>query len=124
VEAAPLLIMAVLLPTAVGFAAVGAVRIWRTVAERRCRAAPPPTIQRLAADLRRLHAQLDAVELAPDLPAKHLRRDAVRAAYLDALGDACRRLEVQPPRAARTAEIYRVEDALRRRGLDVRAPHG
>jgi hypothetical protein len=56
---------------------------------------------------------------------------ALRGAYLDALGTACRRLEVSPPAVrgsslgpvtADQAEIYRVEAALRQRGLDVREP--
>jgi hypothetical protein len=59
-----------------------------------------------------------------------VRVEALRGAYLDALGAACRRLEVSPPVAegpplsprVRQAEIYRVEAALRQRGLDVREP--
>jgi hypothetical protein len=54
----------------------------------------------------------------------------LRGAYLDALGTACRRLEVSPPVVeahpasprVNQAEIYRVEAALRQRGLDVREP--
>ena len=48
---------------------------------------------------------------------------ALRGAYADALSLACRRLDVSPPRGgdrAPQAEIYRVEAALRQRGLDVR----
>lgn len=123
-ELAGLLLVAVLLPTATGFAVVVLARIWRAVDERRRAASLPHSIQRVAADLRRLHAQLEAIELAPDLPAKHARRDAVRAAYLDVLTDACHRLEVPPPVGAHPADIYRVEDALRRKGMDVRIATG
>ena len=48
---------------------------------------------------------------------------ALRGAYLDALATACQRLEVGPRPGgdeAPLAEIYRVEAALRQRGLDVR----
>ena len=48
---------------------------------------------------------------------------ALRGAYIDALTTACERLEVSPPPGgdrAPLAEIYRVEAALRERGLDVR----
>jgi hypothetical protein len=68
------------------------------------------------------------METRSGIPNKHVRVEALRGAYLDALGTACRRLEVSPPAAggstvgsrARQAEIYRVEAALRQRGLDVR----
>jgi hypothetical protein len=48
---------------------------------------------------------------------------ALRGAYADALTAACRRLEVSPPSGgdrAPQAELYRVEAALRQRGLEVR----
>ena len=48
---------------------------------------------------------------------------ALRGAYVDALSAACRRLDLSPPRGgdrAPQAEIYRVEAALRQRGLEVR----
>ena len=48
---------------------------------------------------------------------------ALRGAYVDALTTACTRLEVTPPSGGERApltEIYRVEAALRQRGLDVR----
>lgn len=115
---------AILLPTAVGYTAVGAVRLRRLVEARR-----PPTpdepIEALGADLRRLHAQLDSTESSVDLFAKNLRRTAVRAAYVDALTAACRRVGVAPPAATGSAsvglaEIYRAEAALRSCGLDVR----
>jgi hypothetical protein len=124
VETPALLLIAIALPTAVGYAVVAVRRglRWRD-AHRAPRAEDP--LGRLYADLRRLHDQLDAVELAPNVPAKHLRRDAVRAAYLDALAAASRRVGVAPPAAQPSgrvpqAEIYRVEAELRRHGLDVR----
>jgi hypothetical protein len=75
--------------------------------------------------------QLDQTENASyRLPGKYLRCRAVRAAYLDALRTACLAVDVAPPvpedpdRVPQT-EIYRVEAALRLRGMDVRptAPH-
>ena len=52
-----------------------------------------------------------------------MRLKALRGAYVDALSTACQRLEVSPPGGGDRApltEIYRVEAALRQRGLDVR----
>ena len=52
---------------------------------------------------------------------------ALRAAYVDALTDACRRLDVSVPPGARAraadvrqTDIYRMEAGLRARGFDVR----
>ena len=122
------LIVAVL-PTAVGFAVIWGFRAARWLAERRrsavAKAQPPEPLERLGARLRRLRAQLEAIENAPGAPAKALRRRAVRAAYIDTLGSACQRLDVSPPELGERAplvEIYRVEAALRQRGLDVREP--
>ena len=115
------------LPTAVGFAIVGALRAARWLGEAhrtaRFRALPPEPIERLAADLRRLRAELEDTETRSGLTAKHHRVQALRGAYVDALSAACRRLEVSPPLGGDRvpqAEIYRVEAALRQRGLDVR----
>ena len=115
------------LPTAAGFAIVGAVRAvrWLGEARRRARfqALPPEPIERLQADLRRLRAELEDTENQSGLTAKHHRVQALRGAYADALAAACRRLEVSPPRGgdrAPQAEIYRVEAALRQGGLEVR----
>ena len=116
------------LPTAVGFALIGAWRASRWLAEARYRARfqalPPEPIERLQADLRRLRAELEDTETRSGLTAKHHRVQAVRGAYLDALAAACRRLDIGPPRGgdrASQAEIYRVEAALRQGGLEVRA---
>ncbi|MCU1659900.1 MAG: hypothetical protein JWO57_4556 [Pseudonocardiales bacterium] len=124
---AVLLIVALLLPSGIGFAAVLVVRWLRWLAAQR-HAAPDVPVERLRSDLRRLHAQLERTESATGLPAKNLRCAAVRAAYVDALSTACRRVGVPPPVAVGNApvpitEIYRVEAALRGQGLDVREAH-
>lgn len=123
----------VLLPTAIGYGVLGAFRAarwadnWR---QSRIAVPAPEPIERLAGTLRRLRAELEAMETRSGVPNKHMRVGALRGAYLDALGTACRRLEVSPPAAGghpasprvNQAEIYRVEAALRQRGLDVREP--
>jgi len=124
------LVIVILLPTAAGYAIIGgfrgagwATRRWQ--ARRYRLQAPAEPIERLGANLRRLRAELDAAETRSGVPAKHLRLQALRGAYVDALCTACERLEVSPPSGGeRTplAEIYRVEAALRERGLDVRQP--
>lgn len=58
-------------------------------------------------------------------PFKAARVRSLRAAYVDVLSAACDELEVSPPAARGNStmlliEIYRVEAALRERGLDVR----
>lgn len=117
-----------LLPTLVGLAAVTGARVVRRLQERRRRSiATGPSIERLAADLRRLHGQLASADEPLPRPGRGLRIRATRGAYVDALTAACRALEVSPPRPAATgdvplAEIYRVEAALRARGLDARQP--
>jgi hypothetical protein len=115
------------LPTAVGFALIGAWRAAQWLAEAhykaRYKARPPEPIERLEADLRRLRAELEDTETRSGLTAKHHRVQALRGAYVDALSAACRRLDISPPRGgdrAPQAEIYRVEAALRQHGLDVR----
>jgi hypothetical protein len=127
------LVAVVFLPTAIGYGVVGAFRAARWADNwRQSRIAPPPPepIERLAGTLRRLRAELEAMETRTGVPNKHLKVAALRGAYLDALGTACRRLEVSPPvieghpvsPRVNQAEIYRVEAALRQRGLDVREP--
>ncbi len=116
------LVAVILFPTAAGYAVIGGFRGFRWFTERRRRAVSTEPIERLGANLRRLRAELEAVENQMGTPAKALRLRALRAAYIDALGTACQRLEVSPPPAAQAplADIYRVESALRQRGLDVR----
>jgi hypothetical protein len=127
------LIAVVMLPTAIGYGVIGAFRAARWAGNwRQSRIAPPEPepIERLTATLRRLRAELEAMETRTGVPNKHLRVGALRGAYLDALTTACRRLEVSPPAVeghpmsprATQAEIYRVEAGLRQRGLDVREP--
>jgi hypothetical protein len=120
-------LFAAALPTLAGFALIyawrGAGWLGRAAATRRAKALPPDSLERLQADLRRLRAELEDTETRSGLTAKHHRVQALRGAYLDTLSAACLRLDLSPPsggdRAAQS-EIYRVEAALRRRGLDVR----
>jgi hypothetical protein len=118
------LVAVILFPTAAAYAMIGGGRAFRWYIERRRSIRPVTTepIERLGATLRRLRAEVEAVENTMGTPAKNLRLRAVRAAYIDALRTACQRLEVSPLPApgAPLAEIYRVESALRERGLDVR----
>jgi hypothetical protein len=122
------LVLVILLPTAVGYAVIGGFRGagWsseRWHVRRQRLAAPAEPIERLGANLRRLRAELDATETRSGLTAKNMRLKALRGAYVDALCTACQRLEVSPPPGGDRApltEIYRVEAALRQRGLDVR----
>lgn len=122
------LAVAILLPIAAVYGLIGGARLLRWAAERRSRPPAVEPIEQLAARLRRLRSQLEAMETRTDLPAKNLRVRALRAAYVDVLRSACQRLEITPPadggpgRAGETrlAGIYRAEAELRRRGLDVR----
>ena len=72
------------LPTAAGFALIGAWRAARWLAEARYRARfqalPPEPIERLQADLRRLRSELDDTVTRSGLTAKHHRVQAVRGA--------------------------------------------
>ena len=117
------LVLALFLMPLAGYALIGAWRGARRLSEARYKTPPPRPIERLGADLRRLRAELEDTETRAGLTAKHHRVQALRGAYVDALTAACERLEVSPPpggESAPLAEIYRVEAALRQRGLDVR----
>ena len=123
------LIIIILLPTALGYAVLGSIRGCRWAAERRLAArarAHPVTaepIERLTARMRRLRAELEAMETRTDVPAKAMRLRALRGAYLDLLRVACGRLDVTPMPPGDLvpqADIYRAEAALRQHGLDVR----
>jgi hypothetical protein len=117
------LIIAILLPTAAGYAIIAAVRAGRRLSEARCKPVPPEPVELLAARLRRLRAELELTEAQPGLTAKGHRVRALRGAYVDVLTDACARLEIAPPRGgdrAERTEIHRAEAALRAHGLDVR----
>lgn len=115
-----------LLPTLLGLGVVNGARLLRRLQERRREAlAAGPSIERLAADLRRLRAALHLVEEPMPQPGRGLRLRATRGAYVDALTAACRALELPAPQVTRQgavaeAEIYRAEAALRSCGLDVR----
>ncbi len=119
-------VIACALMPAVGFAFIGVRRAvrWLDEARREAPPSPPPVVpvERLASDLRRLRADLEDTETRDGLIAKYHRVQALRGAYLDVLSAACRQLDVTPPSGDRAplAEIYRVEAALRQRGLDVR----
>jgi hypothetical protein len=124
------IVLILLIPTLAGMGLIGLLRLSRHVARRhrirsaRVQASVVP-LEDLAAQLRRLHRQLIRLEDAPDgTPGRGLRVRATRAAYGDSLLDACRSLDVPDaptdPSRLTTAEIYRLESALRDRGLDVR----
>ena len=119
------LAIAIALPTAIGCALVGGARVWRWAVEWRRNRSPVPVlpIERVGADVRRLRTQLELLENQAPRPGKALRVRALRAAYVDALVEACQCLEVDMARPEHNdrAAIYRIEAALRSRGLDVRA---
>jgi hypothetical protein len=120
-------VLALLLPSAALWVLIVLVRGSRGLTELRAKAPPPEPADHLEARLRRLRAQLEATEAMPGGTAKNHHVTAVRGAYLDTLREACARLEVSPPPGGdrpRQADIYRVEAALRERGLDVREPAG
>ena len=121
--------LVVMIPTAAGYGLIFSARGIRWAAERWPRSQPPELepIDRLTATLRRLRTELETMETRPGIPNKHVRVSALRGAYLDALGTACQRLAVTPPRGAGAqffdqADVYRVESELRQRGVDVREP--
>jgi hypothetical protein len=121
--------LVVMIPTAVGYGLIFSVRGFRWAYERwpRSPGPEPEPMERLTTNLRRLRAELESLETRTGIPSKHLRVRALRGAYLDALGTACQRLAVTPPRGAAAqrfdqADVYRVESELRQRGIDVREP--
>jgi len=125
------LLTAIVLPIAAVYSLIGGGRLVRWISEQQTRAPAPVPIERVRANLVRLRAQLEAMETRTDLPAKNLRLRALRAAYVDALCEACQRLDVSPPPGAQArpestpqSDIYRMEAALRQRGLDVRETAG
>lgn len=116
-----LILVLVLMPAA-GYALIAGWRGANWLAEKRYKPPPPQPVDRLAANLRRLRAELDDTETRDGLTAKQHRIRALRGAYIDTLTAACERFDVPPPPGdgAPLAEIYRVEAALRQHGLDVR----
>ena len=118
------LIGIVLLPTALGYALILSGRLARWAARQRpverriTQPVPAEPIERLAARLCRLRAELEALENRSDVQVKGVRLRALRGAYLDLLRVACERLEVSPlPPGDHVpqAEIYRAEAGLRER---------
>jgi hypothetical protein len=125
------LLVAITLPIAAIYSLIGGGRLVRWISEQRTSPSAPEPIERLRANLVRLRGQLEAMETRSDLPAKNLRLRALRAAYVDALNEACQRLDVSPPtgsqahpESVRQSDIYRMEAALRERGFDVRETAG
>jgi hypothetical protein len=119
--------LAIALPIAAVFSVTGAGRLLKWISEQQTPTPVPEPIQQVRAHLVRLRAELEATETRSDLVAKNLRLRALRAAYIDTLNDACRRMEVSlppgvPVRAEniRQSDIYRIEAALRERGIEVR----
>jgi hypothetical protein len=111
--------------TLMGVAVVGCalnqdriIEVGRAVGRRLHIVAPPPPltagmpIERIAADLRRIRPQA----LRPAVGTPYSRRQAVIAAYDDALLDACRALGV-------STELGLITDALERESERLRAEH-
>ena len=122
---------AIMVPVAAVYAMIGGARLLKWLGEQQSVPPVPEPIERLRADLVRLRAQFEAMETRSDLPAKNLRLQALRTAYVDALQDACQQLDVPLPAGARTrsetvrqGDIYRMEAGLRERGLEVRETVG
>ncbi|MEP6853415.1 MAG: hypothetical protein ABJA87_12275 [bacterium] len=91
-----------ILPTAVVYALMHLSHVFdfaERVFERIHPPAPQPVgppIERIAADLRRISAHLDALVDAGPVPGRILRVRATTTAYDDVLLRACRALEVEP----------------------------
>ena len=120
-------VLVLFIPTLAFGGVLAGLRVWRRADDRarqiRADRAPAEPMEQVEARLRRLRAELEAMENQPGGTAKRHRILAVRGAYLDCLTSACERFGVSPPAGgdqARQAEIYRVEAALREHGLDVR----
>jgi hypothetical protein len=123
--------VAIALPIAAIYSLIGGGRLLKWLSEQQSKPVAPQPIEQVRANLVRLRTQLEDMETRSDLPAKNLRLRALRGAYVEALTDACRRLEISPPadvrgrpENVRQSDIYRMESALRERGLDVREPAG
>jgi len=117
--------LAIALPVMAVYAVIGGGRLLDWIADHQAHAPAPEPVNRVRANLVRLRAELESTETRNDLAAKNMRLRALRAAYVGALCDAGRRLGVSPlpgarPGNVRQSDIYRLETALRERGLDVR----
>ena len=120
-------VLVLFIPTLVFGGVLAGLRGWRRADDRarqlRAGRAPAEPVAQVETRLRRLRAELEAMENQPGGMAKQHKILAVRGAYLDILTSACHRFGVAPPAGgdrARQAEIYRVEAALREFGVDVR----
>lgn len=113
---APTLLFWVILRVPRGFDSVGAY-----LRRRRGPTPAAPPIERLAADLRRVHRAL--ADFPPGTP--NVRRRAAKEAYDALLAQACvavdvpHRLDALPEGMDRELERLRVEDALRAAGVRV-----
>jgi hypothetical protein len=122
------LLLMLCLPFLVGSCWRYAQNQWEQIAAQRYPASlTEPSLERVAANLRRLRLQLELRENRPGITGKGMRMGALRRAYVEVLCTACRQLDVRPPQQlgqlqTPLAEIYRVEWELRARGLDVRSP--
>jgi hypothetical protein len=110
-------------PTVLFWCALRAPRLLRWLLEKRAKPAQPqgPPIERVAADLRRVHRLLAGYPAGT--PAA--RRLGTRQAYDELLIQACRQIGVShrltelPEGMDREIERLRVEESLRERGLAV-----
>lgn len=109
-------------PSALFWCALHVPGLLRWVRDKRVKPQPAgPPIERVAADLRRVHRLL--VEYEPGTPAA--RRIGTRQAYDELLQQACRQIEVPhqlqelPEGIDRDIERLRIEQSLREHGLAV-----
>ncbi|MEV4597477.1 hypothetical protein AB0K15_08750 [Amycolatopsis sp. NPDC049253] len=123
--AGPLVLFAVvsIAPSALFWCALRVPAVYRWLRDRRREQPRPagPPVERLSADLRRVHRVL--ASYPPGTPAA--RRIGTRQAYDELLQTACRavgvehRLESLPEGIDRDLERLRIEESLRREGLAV-----
>ncbi|PXY31637.1 hypothetical protein [Prauserella muralis] len=111
----------VVTPTLVAGLVLALPKLGRALARRRPPAPPGAPVERIAADLRRVHRSLTT--LAPDAPV--VRRRATCEAYDALLAQACRAVGVEQRLGAvagvdREIERLRLEEELRAAGLVIR----
>ena len=76
------LVLVVVLMPAAGYAIIGGIRAARWLEEKRRKAPPPAPVDRLAANLRRLRAELEETETSAELTAKRFHVRSVRGEAL------------------------------------------
>jgi hypothetical protein len=91
-----LVVVLVGMPAAM-YALIGSWRAANWLGEKRRKPPAPEPVERLAANLRRLRAELNDTETRDGLTAKHHRVQALRGAYIDTLTAASARFDVPPP---------------------------